>query len=93
MAVLFGGHFSAVLRGCHPIAGQKGAVKGLLAFKAGILPDIRDIVVRFPKEPGGVIQPQTVYVFMEAAMELSGKYPGNIVFVEMQLPGNPLKGQ
>ena len=75
------------------VAGQEVAVEGLLALEARVLPDGGDALIRGPKLPGGIVQPQAVHVLVEAAAQSGGEDSGDVVFIEMQLPGKTVQGK
>ena len=73
------------MRRCDAVAGEKGAVKGLLTFKSRFLPDFSDRVIRRAQLMRRVIEPQPVDVGGKSAVQLPGKDSGDIIFVKVQL--------
>ena len=44
-----------------------------------------NVQVSIPKPAGGIVQPQTVYILVEAAAELLGKDSGDVVLIKMEM--------
>ena len=77
------------MRRCDAVAGEKGAVKGLLTFKSRFLPDFSDRVIRGAQLMRRVIEPEPVDVGGKSAVQLPGKDSGDIIFVKVsEVPEN-----